>query len=126
MVIAAVDPNKKDLKLLVRYLRMVYPGCEVVMFPDPEAAAHYIQDNPIDVLFTEAAMLGMTGFGLQRAAEAVQPGVLTVFVTATDAYMGEAIKSRAQGYIIKPVTRDAIRESLMETKFHGRSGTYHE
>lgn len=117
MVIAAVDPNKKDLKILVRFLRMVFPGCEVVMFSDPELAAEYINENPIDVLFTEVPMLGMSGFGLQTTSELVQPGVLTVFVTATDAYAGEAIKTRAQGYITKPITRDAIRESLYETKF---------
>ena len=117
MVIAAVDPNKQDLKILVKYLRMVYPEGEVVMFSDPEIAAAYIRDNPIDVLFTEAAMLGMTGLTLQVKSEAVQPGVLTVFVTATEAYMGEALKSRAQGYIIKPVTRERLREVLEETKF---------
>lgn len=117
MVITAVDPNKKDLKLLVKFLRMAFPGCEVVMFSDPEAAARYVQDNPVDVLYTEAAMLYMTGFDLQAAAEAVQPAILTVFVTDTDTYAGQAIKSRAQGYIVKPVTRKTIRESMADTKF---------
>lgn len=117
MFIVAVDPNKKDLKLLVKFLRMAFPGCEVVMFTDPEAAAAYIHDNPIDALYTEAAMLKMTGFGLQQAAEAVQPAVLTVFVTGTDAYAGQAIKTRAQGYIVKPVTKKLIQESMLETRF---------
>lgn len=117
MVVMAVDPNKKDLKLLVKYLRMVYPECEVVMFTNSTDASRYIRDNPIDVLFTEAAMFGMTGFGLKEATEAVQPAVPTVFVTATDAYAGEAIKTRAAGYILKPVTREAIRQSLEETRF---------
>lgn len=63
MVIAAVDPNKKDLAKLMRYLRMVFHGCEVVMFSDPA--------------FTER-------------------------------------------YIIKPVTREAIRESLNDTKYSSR------
>ena len=116
MVIEAVDPNKKDLKLLVKYLRMVFP-CEVVMFTDPQAAADYIRDNPIDALFTEAAMLKMTGFGLQASVEVVQPAVLTVFVTHTDAYAKMALDSRAQDYIIKPVTKVAIRNSLHGTKF---------
>lgn len=83
------------------------------MFSDPAFAEQYIKDNPIDVLFTEIPMLGLTGLRLQVKCEAVQPGVLTVFTTATDTYVGEALKSRAQGYIIKPVTREAIRESLM-------------
>ena len=120
MVIAAVDPNKKDLAKLVRYLRMVFHGCEVVMFSDPAFAEQYIKDNPIDVLFTEIPMLGLTGLRLQVKCEAVQPGVLTVFTTATDTYVGEALKSRAHGYIIKPVTREAIRESLNDTKYRSR------
>lgn len=117
MVIAAVDPNKRDLKLLVKYLRMEYLGCEVVMFCDPEDAAQYIQDNPIDVLFTEAAMLGMTGFGLQKVAEAVQPAVLTVFVTANETYAAQAIKTRATGFLLKPISSKDVREALNETKF---------
>ena len=117
MVIAAVDPNKKDLAKLVRYLRMVFHGCEVVMFSDPAFAEQYIKDNPIDVLFTEIPMLGLTGLRLQVKCEAVQPGVLTVFTTATATY---ALKSRAHGYIIKPVTREAIRESLNDTKYSSR------
>lgn len=117
MVVAAVDPNKKDLKLLVKGLRLVYTGCEVVMFTDSKDAAKYIRDNPIDVLYTEISMLGMTGFALQAAAEAVQPAVLTVFVTGTGIHAAHAIKTRATGYIIKPVTGESIRESLNETKF---------
>lgn len=87
------------------------------MFSDPKDAARYIQDNPIDVLYTEISMLGMTGFGLQEVTEAVQPAVLTVFVTNTDVHAAQAIKTRATGYIIKPVTSESIKESLSETKF---------
>lgn len=117
MVVVAVDPNKKDLKLLVKHLRTAFPGCEVVMFTNPEAAAAYIRDNPIDALYTEAAMLKTTGFGLQEAVQEVQPAVLTVFVTETDDYAGKALKSRAQGYIIKPVSTNSIRESMLGTSF---------
>lgn len=117
MVIMAVDSDKADLKLLIKYLRIVYPGCEVVMFTDSEAASDYIRNNPIDVLFTEVDMSGITGFGLQKRTEEVQPAILTVFVTDTDIYAGEAIKTRAAGYILKPVTRQSIRESLNGTKY---------
>lgn len=118
MVIAAVDPNKRDLKLLVKTLRRLYPNSEVVMFTDPEEAAKYIRDNPIDVLFTEIVMRGMTGFGLQAAAEAVQPAVITVLTTATGDYSMQAIKSRAEGYVLKPVKTEDICHALQETKFN--------
>lgn len=117
MVIVAVDPDKKDLKLLVKYLHLAFPGCEVVMFTNPEAAAAYIRETPIDVLYTEAVMAGMTGFGLQAAAEAVQPAVLTVIVTATDAYAGKAIQTRAKDYILKPVTKQSVWEAMSDTDF---------
>lgn len=118
MVIMAVDPDREDLKKLVRFLRMVYPGCHVVMFTDAEAAAVYVRDNPIDVMFTEVVLTGMTGFGLKEKAEAVQPALLTVLVTGSDAYANQAIRTRASGYILKPVTRKAIWESLCDTKFN--------
>ena len=117
MVVAAVDTNKKDLKMLVKYLRLSFSECEVVMFGDPKEAARYLLDNPIDVLYTEVNMPGMTGFGLQEAVEAVQPAVLTVFVTSTEVHAAHAIKTRATGYVLKPVTREKIQESLNETKF---------
>lgn len=117
MVAVAVDPNKNDLKLLVKYLRSTYPDCQVVMFTDPKDVAGYVRDNPIDVLYTETSMPGMTGFGLQAITESVQPATLTVFVTNTDFYAVQAIKTRAAGYIVKPVTGDALREALFDTKF---------
>lgn len=118
MVIMAVDPNKKDLKLLVKNLRRLYPNSEVVMFTGPEDAAKYILVNPIDVLFTEIVVRGMTGFGLQKVAEAVQPAVITVLTTAAGDYSMEAIKSRAEGYITKPVKVEDICHALQETKFN--------
>lgn len=117
MVIAAVDSCKKDLKELVKYLHFVYPNSEVVMFSNVQTVANYVRDNPIDVLFTEITMYGMSGFRLKKITEEVQPGVLTVFVTDTDAHVIDAIKHRATGYIIKPVTSEKIRECLDGTEF---------
>ena len=124
MVIAAVDPNKKDLKRLVMTLHKAYPGCTVVMFTDSSSAAEYMEENPIDILFTEISMFYMDGFALQAAAEAVQPGIFTVFVTDTDVYAGRAIKTKAAGYILKPINREDIYEALAETKFQYRQPAY--
>lgn len=120
MVILAVDPNKNDLRQLVTTIRKMYPGSEVVMFSDSQPVAAYLENNPVDILFTEIPMFPTNGFALQAAAEAVQPAILTVFVTDTDVYAGLAMKSQAAGYIIKPVTRAAIYEALADTKFRRR------
>ena len=117
MVIVAVDPNKSDLKRLVTTLSKAYQGSEIVMLTESMPAIEYLKNNPIDILFTEIPMFQADGFALQAAAEAVQPAILTVFVTDTDVYAGRAIKTNAAGYILKPVTKEAVYEALEETKF---------
>lgn len=117
MVIVAVDPNKSDLKLLVKYLRLAFEDCTVVMFSDPAEAASYMQETPVDVLYTEVVMGRMTGFGLQAAAMAVQPAVLTVFLSDTAEFAQKALQTRAVGYIKKPLTKEAVLQSLDDTKF---------
>lgn len=115
MVILAVDSNRWDLTQLVKYLHQVYPKSEVVMFTDPMDAAKYIRENPIDVLYTEISMLGITGFGLQETLEAVQAAALTVFVTTTELHATQAIKTRATDYILKPVTSQSTRRNHTRT-----------
>lgn len=117
MDVVAVDPNKSDLKQLVAALKKHYPGSRVVMFTEPLPAMEYLENNPIDVLFTEIPMLPRDGFALQKTAEAVQPAILTVFVTDTEVYAAQAMKTHAAGYIVKPVTKAALYEALADTKF---------
>ena len=90
---------------------------QIVMFTESMPAIEYLKNNPIDILFTEIPMFQADGFALQAAAEAVQPAILTVFVTDTDVYAGRAIKTNAAGYILKPVTKEAVYEAVEETKF---------
>lgn len=117
MVMVAVDPNREDLKRLVTTLKKAYPGSEVIMFTESQPVAEYLENNPIDVLFTEIPMFPADGFALQAAAEAVQPAVRTVFVTETDVYAGQALKTHAAGYILKPITKASVYEALEDTKF---------
>ncbi len=117
MVIVAVDPNKTDLKRLVTTLRKTYPGSEVILFTDSQPMAKYLENNPVDILFTEIPMYPIDGFALQQAAERVQPAILTIFVTDTDVYAGQAIKTHATGYILKPVSKESILQALEATKF---------
>lgn len=61
-------------------------------------------------------MLNINGVCLKPQAEAVPPAALTVFVTGTDGYAEKALRVRAQGYVIKPVTRGGLRESMSGAK----------
>ncbi|SFH68352.1 Response regulator receiver domain-containing protein [Lachnospiraceae bacterium NLAE-zl-G231] len=117
MLFAAVDPNKKDLKQLVKFLKSAYPGCKIVMFCNPLTAAGYVRSHPVDVLFTEIAMTGMSGFRLKEITEKCNPGALTIFISATAAYAMDALNCRVFDYMVKPVTPEKTRNALKETKF---------
>ena len=115
-IIVVVDSNKRDLRELIKYIYLLKPNSRVIMFLKTEEAAKYVKTNPIDLLVTEINMKGMTGFGLQSELQKVQPSVPTIFVAESDAYCIQAIKTRTAGYIVKPVTREKIRESFQEIK----------
>ncbi len=122
MTVVTVDTNKKELKRLAKQLSSMFSGCKVVMFSSPVEAASFIKDNPIDILFTEAMMRGITGFDLQEFAEELYPTVLTVIAADTDEYATKAMKMRTHGYIVKPVTEEEIRLSMSETRFGDTCG----
>lgn len=57
MRIAVVDPDKNALKNELKCVKAVFSGCEAVMFVEPKAAVKYLEDNAVDVLFTQVPML---------------------------------------------------------------------
>ena len=111
------NDRNADLKQLVKFLKSAYPGCKIVMFCNPLTAAGYVRSHPVDVLFTEIAMTGMSGFRLKEITEKCNPGALTIFISATAAYAMDALNCRVFDYMVKPVTPEKTRNALKETKF---------
>src|SRR5438876_1068951 len=76
---------------------------------DPEAALSFLHANPIDVLFLDIQMPGMTGFEL---LERLQSEPLVVFTTAFDRYAIDAFEVNSIDYLLKPIEPDRLDRAL--------------
>ncbi|MDD6482683.1 MAG: response regulator [Lachnospiraceae bacterium] len=117
MRIAVVDPDKKALHNEIKCVKAVFSDCETVMFVEPGAAQKYLEDNAVDVLITQVPMLHMSGIQLGRRMREVQPGARLVYMADDDAYCRQAMEEKTDGYLVKPVTIEKIRQILPFSEF---------
>jgi two-component system LytT family response regulator len=76
---------------------------------DPEDAVAALNRQPVDVLFLDIQMPGLTGFELLEQLNRL-PAV--VFTTAYDAYALKAFEANAVDYLLKPVETDRLSRTL--------------
>jgi len=78
---------------------------------DPESALDFLSRHPVDVLFLDIQMPGLTGFELLARLER-QPAV--VFTTAYDQYALKAFEVNSIDYLLKPIDPKQLDRALMK------------
>jgi two-component system LytT family response regulator len=76
---------------------------------DPESALAYLREHPVDVLFLDVQMPGLTGFEL---LEQLDGDVPVVFTTAYDRYALDAFDVNSVDYLLKPVEPERLSRTL--------------
>ena len=76
---------------------------------DPEEARRRLMELPVDLLFLDIEMPGMTGFEL-LASLPNQP--LTILTTAYSKYALAAFETHSIDYLVKPVERERLAKAL--------------
>ena len=104
-----VDDERLAVERLTRMLtetgRVTVAGSAI----DPEAAVTALRDLPIDVLFLDIQMPGLTGFELLARLE---HQVTVVFTTAYDRYALDAFAVNSIDYLLKPIEIDRLDRAL--------------
>ncbi|HRZ61834.1 MAG TPA: response regulator, partial [Rubrivivax sp.] len=95
---------------LARLLAELWPDLRVVAQArnGREAIAMFEEHRP-DVCFLDVQMPGLSGV---EAARAIGRGAHIVFVTAFDHYAVEAFARGALDYLVKPVERERLRQTV--------------
>jgi two-component system LytT family response regulator len=84
-------------------------------FPNADQAAEAIARLAPDAILLDIEMPGRSGFELVDALPAeMRPYV--VFVTAHDRYALEAFATQAMDYVLKPVSRERLREAMRRAR----------
>lgn len=108
-----VDDEKPTLNRLKRQINDSEVAEVVKTFSKSIEVLEFLKDNPIDVAFLDIEMPGINGLELASRINDIQPLVNIVFITAYNQYAVEAFRLNAIDYLLKPVTNELLKESLM-------------
>lgn len=113
-VFLAVDDEALALADLTASLKEAAPEDEVCAYTSPSAALKAVQCGQIqpDIAFLDIQMRGWTGLQLAGELRGTLPQLEIVFVTAHPQYALESYSLHARGYLMKPVTAQAVRQEL--------------
>ena len=117
MKILCVDDEPLMLQMLEMAIKEAQPDADVLAFDEPEDLLDEAKANGCDIAFLDIHMSGMTGVELAKELKGVNPKMNIIFVTGFSEYTGDAMRLRASGYIMKPVTAEAVKEELSELRY---------
>jgi len=114
MLIYAIEDEKGMLRLLHNAIAEAQPDAEIVDFLFGEDALAAIRGGgpKPDVVFSDIVMPPPTGLDFAVALKTLSPDTKLVFVTGYSEYAVEAFRLKVQGYILKPVRAERVREEL--------------
>lgn len=81
-------------------------------FLNPLEALEFVKKEKIDTAFLDIEMPGMDGFHLSNRILELQGWAAVVFVTAYSEYAVEAFRINALDYLLKPVDKKRLNETL--------------
>ena len=85
-------------------------------FSSCSAALTYAGEQPIDVAFLDINMRGIGGLGLAEKIVTLQPRCKIIFCTGYQEYAFSAFQIHASGYLMKPITAEAVQKELDHIK----------
>lgn len=121
MVFLLVDDEPAPLKELTMAVREAMPESEIHAFQWSKDALAFAGEHNVDAAFLDVNMPETDGIELARRLKTLQNGINVVFCTGYGNYMPQAFSLHASGYVMKPVTADAIREELNYLRFDPNS-----
>ena len=114
--IIAVDDEPLALGLLVRSIQKACPTAQISQFQSGQEALQFLESNRCDVAFLDIHMRGIDGLTLAKKIRERNPQCNLIFVTGYSEYTGDALSMHASGYIIKPVSAEAIATELEDLR----------
>ncbi len=75
-------------------------------------ALRELQDHPVDALFLDVAMPGLTGVDVARLLAQFRSPPRVVFVTAHEDHAVDAFELQAVDYVLKPVRAERLQEAV--------------
>jgi two-component SAPR family response regulator len=117
MKILAIDDSESALKLLVSSITKARPSAEIYPFNKPSELLVFAKDNPCEIAFLDIQMWGMNGLEVAKKLKEYNSKINIIFVTAYSKYASEAFELYPSGYILKPVTKEAVVREIENLRY---------
>lgn len=116
MQILVVDDEALARSRLIRLIEDI-PDCAVCgEAHDGDDALAKVQSLDPDLVLLDVRMPGKDGIAVAKALELIEDPPAVVFCTAFDDYALQAFDTLAQGYIVKPVQLEQLKQVIEKTK----------
>lgn len=108
---AIIEDEIPAARLLNKMLTELRPGWEILVLPgNVEGAVKWFRCNPHpDILFLDIQLTDGVSFSFIEQAD---PESMIVFTTAYDEYAIRAFKVNSIDYLLKPIDKDSLSETL--------------
>ena len=116
-----VDDERIILNGEVLVLKKALPGAEIRGFTKSAEALAYVRENRVTLAFLDIELVNASGLELCRKLLAIDPQVRVVFLTAYPNYALDAWDTGAEGFLVKPITREDV-ERLLARLHLGKGG----
>jgi len=112
MNILAIDDNVLALEELISSIKEACPNDNVQSFSKPSELLAFAKDNICDIAFLDIEMWGMNGIELAQKLKEIHSKINIIFVTGYSKYALDSYTVKASDYVMKPVTKRAVKEAL--------------
>lgn len=116
MNVIVVDDELYMLETLEEAVRASSDIGQITSFSSCSAALEYAEEYPIDIAFLDISMRGIGGLGLAEKLIELQPKCKIVFCTGYEAYAVDAFRLHVSGYLMKPITPEAVQKEIDHIK----------
>lgn len=112
-----VDDKKIFLSGALPILEEVMPEATIMGFSRPSEAIEYAKTNRIALAFLDIEIGKTNGMDLCRTLLSLNPHTNVVYLTAHIEYAFDAWSTGASGYLLKPITQEAVRAQLQNIRY---------
>lgn len=121
MRVLVVDSNQKNAESLKKLVVSAFPDAEVITEADAEEGCYLAERKELSAVITEAERADFDGLAFARAVHDRSPQTKVIFITENAAHAVPAFKTRAVGYLLAPVSKEALSEEFADLGIEGNA-----
>lgn len=117
MNILIVSYSKTELQSLAKAVKNILPDAEVSCFNSSLSSLAEARQTEYDVAIIDVLMPELGGLDLGQYLKELHPFINIIFLSKSRKYAYDAILLRCSGYLLKPLSEDALARDLGDLRY---------